>query len=44
MSPDKAAPTGYTLFVKMQLKHFNRRQKQTSFVEIGALRVNSLMI
>ena len=45
MDPDQTAPIGeqsdlnlHCLFERL-LKHFNRRQKQTQFVVIGALRV-----
>ena len=46
MDPDQTAPTGSVwsesaLFVREASKHFNRRQKQTTFVVIGALKVNS---
>ena len=44
--PDQTAPigavwSGSTLFALGLLKHFSRREKQTPFVAIGALRSNS---
>ena len=43
MDPDQTAPNdlGLHCLLKRLLKHFSRRQKQTTFVVIGVLRVNS---
>ena len=41
MNPDQTAPI--CLFERL-LKHFSRREKQTNFVVIGALRVNFIFI
>ena len=46
MDPDQTAPigtvsSGSTLFATEAFKHFSRREKQTTFVAIGALRVKS---
>ena len=40
LEPDQARSDLGPLLVKKLLKHFSRRQQQTSFVGIGALRVN----
>ena len=47
MDPGQAAHTGavrsgFTLFDQESLKHFSRRQKQKTFVVIGALRVKAM--
>ena len=38
MDPDQTAP----MFAKMLLKHFSRREKQTTCVVVGSLKVNIL--
>ena len=48
MDPDQTAPigavwSGSTLFVKEACENFSRRQDQTTFVLIGALRVYILV-
>ena len=41
MDPEQTAPDlGSHCLPKRLLKHFSRREKQTTFVAIGALRVN----
>ena len=41
VDPDQTAPDlGPNCLSKRLLKHFSRREKQTTFVAIGALRVN----
>ena len=46
VDPEQTAPigavwSGPTLFAKEVLKHFSRREKQTTFGAIGALRVKN---
>ena len=48
MNPEQTAPIGAvcfgsTLFAVEASKHFSRREKQTTFVASGALRVNELL-
>ena len=47
MDPEQTAPMeqsvlGPHCLLKRLLKHFNRREKQTTFVVIGAFRVNQI--
>ena len=46
MDPDQTAPIdlGLHCLLERLLKHFNRRQKHTIFVVLGALRVKCLLI